>query len=170
MRLLVIKIIALVIAALSLAPSFAHALESQPRLIIWPPELWREATVFNAQFWLFAVIGAPIDILAILVPAGLTMLLRGKRPQFTLALAATLCFALGLALWFTIVATANNVLATWTPGPIPADFDAVRRQWEFGHLTIAGVKLTAFALLAMACAWPEAPSDAQNDQSSTRSR
>jgi hypothetical protein len=160
MRLLVIKTIALVVAALSLAPSFAHALESHPRLTIWPPELWREATVFNAQFWLFAAVGAPIDILAIIVPAGLAMLLRGKRRQFTLALAATLCFALGLVLWFAIVATANSVLATWTPGPVPADFDAVRSQWELGHLTIAGVKLTAFALLALACAWPEAPSRA----------
>jgi hypothetical protein len=155
MRLLVVKIIALVVAALSLAPSYAHALESYPRLIIWSPELWRDATVFNAQFWLFAVIGAPIDILAIVVPAGLTILLRGKRPQFILALAATLCFALGLVLWFAIVAAANGVLATWTPGPVPADFDAVRRQWEFGHLTIAGVKLIAFVLLALACAWPQ---------------
>ena len=108
MRLLITKTVALVIAALSLAPSFAHALESYPRLMIWSPELWRDATVFNAQFWLFAVIGAPIDVLAILVPAGLTGLLRGKRPQFALALAATLTFALGLALWFAIVATATN--------------------------------------------------------------
>ena len=155
MRLLVAKTLALVIAAMSLAPSFAHALESHPRLMIWPPELWRDATVFNAQFWLFAAIGAPIDISAILVPAGLTILLRGQRPQFALALAATLCFALGLALWFAIVATANTLLATWTPGPVPADFHAVRLQWELGHLTIAGVKLIAFALLALACSWPQ---------------
>ena len=90
-----------------------------PRLMIWPPELWREATVFNAQFILFAVIGAPIDILAILVPAGLAeFMLRGKQQQFALVLAATLIFALGLIIWFAIVATANSVLATWTPGPI----------------------------------------------------
>ena len=68
MRLLITKTVALVIAALSLAPSFAHALESYPRLMIWSPELWRDATVFNAQFWLFAVIGAPIDILRFWFP------------------------------------------------------------------------------------------------------
>ena len=111
--------------------------------------------MFNAQFWLFAVIGAPTDILAILVPAGLTVLLCGRRPQFVLALAATLTFGLGLILWFTVVATANSVLATWTPGPVPADFDVVRRQWELGHLTIAGVKLIGFTLLALACVWPQ---------------
>ena len=170
MRLLITKTVALVIAALSLAPSFAHALESYPRLMIWSPELWRDATVFNAQFWLFAVIGAPIDVLAIPVPAGLTGLLRGKRPRFALALAATLTFALGLALWFAIVATANNVLATWTPGPIAADFDAIRRQWELGHLTIAGVKLIGFTLFVLACAWPGArdATDLMEDRRITR--
>jgi hypothetical protein len=152
-----LKTIALTIAALSLAPSFAHALEAYPRLMIWPPELWREATVFNAQFYLFAVVGAPVDVLAIVIAAGLTLVLRGQRPQFALALAGTACFALGLAIWFAVVATANSVLATWVPGPVPADFEAVRRQWEFGHLTIAGVKLAAFVLLAVACAWPRAP-------------
>ena len=45
------------------------------------------------------------------------------------------------------VASANHMLATWTPGPVPADFDALRRQWEFGRLTIAGVKLIGFTLL-----------------------
>ncbi|RVD46830.1 DUF1772 domain-containing protein, partial [Mesorhizobium sp. M8A.F.Ca.ET.023.02.2.1] len=50
------------IAALSLGPSFAHVLESVPRLIRWSPALWREATVFNGQFLLFAIIGAPLDV------------------------------------------------------------------------------------------------------------
>ena len=41
------------IAALSLGPSFAHVLESLPRLSQWSPELWRETTVFNSQFWAY---------------------------------------------------------------------------------------------------------------------
>ena len=53
------------------------------------------------------------------------------------------------------LASANHMLATWTPGPIASDLDAVRRQWEFGRLTIAGVKLIGFTLLALACAWPQ---------------
>ena len=49
MRLAITKAIALVV--MSLGPSFAHMLEAQPRLFVWSPELWRDATVFNAQFW-----------------------------------------------------------------------------------------------------------------------
>ncbi|TGU67784.1 DUF1772 domain-containing protein, partial [Mesorhizobium sp. M00.F.Ca.ET.186.01.1.1] len=47
------SVLTITIAALSLGPSFAHALESLSRLTRWSPALWREATVFNAQFQLF---------------------------------------------------------------------------------------------------------------------
>ncbi|MGE0753267.1 MAG: DUF1772 domain-containing protein [Variibacter sp.] len=156
MRLLVLKVVTLVVAALSLAPSYAHVLEAQPRLAIWPPELWREATVFNAQFWLFAAIGAPIDILAVFVPAILTWQLRraGDKRRARFALAGTLCFAVALAAWFLLVAPANSILATWTPGPFPADFAAVRWRWESGHMTVAAFKLVGVVLLALACVLP----------------
>ena len=44
-KLLACGMIAAVIAALSLGPSFAHVLEAGPRLSVWPPQLWRETTV-----------------------------------------------------------------------------------------------------------------------------
>ncbi|MBN8958796.1 MAG: DUF1772 domain-containing protein [Rhizobiales bacterium] len=156
MRLTVLKTVTLVIVALSLAPSYAHVLEAYPRMAVWSPELWREATVFNAQFWLFAVVGAPIDILAVLVPAGLTWALRraGDRRTAAFTFAGTLCFAAALAAWFLLVAPANSILATWTPGPVPADFDAVRLRWESGHMVVAAFKLVGFVLLALACVLP----------------
>ncbi|TIP64829.1 MAG: DUF1772 domain-containing protein, partial [Mesorhizobium sp.] len=74
------SILAAAVAALSLGPSFAHVLESAPRLTKWSPSLWREATVFNAQFQLFAVIGASLDLAAIGCPVLLAWLLRDDRP------------------------------------------------------------------------------------------
>jgi hypothetical protein len=128
-------------------------LEAQPRLFIWPPELWRDATVFHAQFWLFAAVGAPIDILAIIVSAVLVLSLRSQRPNSGLALAGAAGFALALALWFAIVAPANSVLATWTEDAIPADFSVTRLRWEVGHMIVAAVKLVSFTLIALACVW-----------------
>ena len=64
------SVLAAAVAALSLGPSFAHMLESGPRLYVWSPELWREATVFNQQF-----------------------MLRGDGPAFGFALGATVLFA-----------------------------------------------------------------------------
>lgn len=141
---------ALIVTALSLAPSFAHVLEAPPRLLDWPPELWREATVFHGQFRLFGLLGGPLDIGAVLVTAGLAFVLRGRHPAFGYALAGAALFACGLAVWFTWVAPANSLLATWRPGPIPADFQAVRDRWETGHMAVAGLKLTGFVAIALA--------------------
>jgi hypothetical protein len=139
----------LVLGALSLAPSYAHVLEALPRLARWSPELWREATVFNGQFVVFAWAGAPVELGAILAVAFAAWRLRGRRTALWPVLMAAVLYAAGLALWFGIVAPANAVLASWTPGPVPADFDAVRNRWEGGHIAIAAVKLVAFVLLAL---------------------
>lgn len=144
------RVAALAVTALSLGPSFAHVLEAPPRLTVWSPELWREATVFNGQFQLFAIVGAPLDIAAILVPAILAYLLRGRRPAFQWALAGTILFALALAAWFIVVAPANSVLATWQPGPIPEEFFPTRNRWEIGHMIVATLKFLGFIAIAIA--------------------
>jgi hypothetical protein len=146
----ILSLLVLTLAALSLGPSFAHVLEAPPRLTVWSPELWREATVFNGQYQLFATIGGPLDVAAILATALLAYVLRRERPGFRLALASCLLFALSLAVWFAWVAPANGVLATWTPGPIPDDFGAVRTRWETGHMAVAGLKLVGFMATALA--------------------
>lgn len=151
------SVLAATVAALSLGPSFAHLLESGPRLQVWSPELWREATVFNQQFKFFLIVGAPLDIAAIVVPAVLAFMLRGDASAFGFAVGATAFFVLALAAWFLIVSPANAVLATWTPGPVPNGFEAIRWQWELGHMTVAGLKLVGFVLLACAVATMRRP-------------
>ena len=122
-------------------------LESLPRLTKWSPALWREATVFNAQFQLFAVIGAPLDIAAILCPALLAWMLRGQAAAFRFVLVATLLYAVSLALWFGLVKPTNDILATWAPGPIPDNFEAVRLRWETGHMAVTAAKVLGFISL-----------------------
>jgi hypothetical protein len=66
-------------------------------------------------------------------------------------------YAVSLVAWLAIVKPANDVLATWTPRPIPQDFEAARVRWETGHMIIAGIELAGFvsltlALLSIKCA------------------
>jgi hypothetical protein len=143
------SLLALVIAALSLGPSFAHVLEALPRLTVWSPELWRETTVFGGQFRLFGVLGAPLDIGAILAPAALAYLLRDDRPAFRFATAGAILVTASLIVWLGWVAPANRVLATWQPGPIPENFFQIRNRWETGHMVIAAIKLTGFVAVAL---------------------
>lgn len=138
------------VAALSFGPSFAHVLEALPRLRLWSPELWRETTVFNAQFQYFLVVGAPLDVAAIILPIVLAFLVKANGSAFIAVAIGAAFYALALALWFLLVAPANAVLATWTPGPIPTDFAAVQWRWETGHMAVASAKLVGFASLAFA--------------------
>jgi hypothetical protein len=140
-------VLTLALAALSLGPSFAHVLEAPPRLHDWPAQLWIDATVRHGQFVLFRDIGAPLDVGAILTAAILVLLLRGKS-GFRWALAGTVLLILALVAWFTIVSPANDVLAGWRPGPVPADFTATRDRWETGHMIVASMK--ALGLIALA--------------------
>lgn len=148
---LVLCLLAILVMALSLAPSWAHLLEAGPRIGIWPPELWREATVFNAQFMWFAVVGGPFDVVAILFGAALAFVLRREPAPFRWALAATVLFAISLAVWLAVVAPANAELATWARGPIPGDFASVRDRWESGHIAMAVIKLAGLAAGTVAC-------------------
>lgn len=148
------SIVSLVLAALSLGPSYAHVLEASPRLTVWPAELWRDTTVFHRQFEWFALIGAPVDVAAIIAAVALAVLVRRRKPAFWLVITGAFFLAAGLAAWFGLVAPANAVLATWQPGPIPPDFDVIRMRWETGHMVVAGLKLCGFVLLCLAAVGP----------------
>jgi hypothetical protein len=139
MRLLFWEVLTVTIGALSLGSSFAHVLESIPCLKQWSPELWRETTVFNAQFWMFAAVAAPLDVAASACPAVLAWLLRYDRLALRFALAGAMLYAVSLVAWLVIVKPANDVPAAWTPGPIPQDFEAIRVRWETGHMIMADI-------------------------------
>jgi hypothetical protein len=140
---------ALVLAALSLGPSFAHLLERPPRMA-WPPELWMATTNFGGQYAWFGRVGAILDPATILVLLLLAWLIRRRRPAFMAAAASFLLFGAALACWALIVQPMNAVMASWTPGPVPADFEAVRARWEEGHVIVAVLKLAGLVALAVA--------------------
>jgi hypothetical protein len=143
-----LRIAAIVLAALSFGPSFAHLLEAPPRLTDWPPELWRETTVFHGQYLVFGALGGPIELATVAVTAVVAALAVRRRDGAVLAVAAAVLFAAALAAWLTVVRPANGVMATWRPGPLPADFLAVRNRWESGHMVMAALKFAAVCLVA----------------------
>lgn len=141
----------LTIMALSLGLSFAHVMEAPPRLAEWPPELWRETTVFHGQYAMFGILGGPIDVGSILLGFIVVYLIgRHDRPAFPLALAGSILFLVSLAVWLSVVAPANARMAGWLPGPLPEDFASVQLRWETGHMVMAGLKLAGFLLMVAA--------------------
>jgi hypothetical protein len=142
----ILAVITLLVAALSLGPSFAHLLEAPPRLR-WSPRLWIDATVRGRQFELFRNVGGVIDVAVIILGAVLAWQRRGAA-GFSWAAGGALLYAAALAAWAIAVAPANRRLAGWGLSDAPSDFEAVRRRWERGHIVVATLKMLAFAGLA----------------------
>lgn len=139
----------LLLAALSMALSFAHLMELAPRLR-WDPALWMATTNFGGLYYVFGTVGAVIDMAAIVGAATLTLLSRRQPAAFGLALCGTILLGAGLTAWFAFVAPANAVMTTWSPGVVPADFIAVRDRWEHSHAAIAVIKIAGFVALTAA--------------------
>lgn len=58
-------------------------------------------------------------------------------------------YLIALGAWFALVKPANDVLATWVPGPIPDNFETIRSRWETGHMVVTGFKAVGFIALAI---------------------
>jgi hypothetical protein len=63
-----------------------------------------------------------------------------------------------------IVAPANAILATWQPGPLPADFYAIRNRWEGGHMVVAALKMCGFIAVALSALAQAASTTTQDRQ------
>ncbi|MFO1457289.1 MAG: hypothetical protein U1F18_13695 [Steroidobacteraceae bacterium] len=142
-----LPIAALLLAALSLAPSWAHLLELRPRLA-WPAMLWVDATVRGGLYAEFARVGGPVDVITVVVLGMLAWRERHAGDALWL-LWAFVGFVLALVALGAIVAPANSALAHWLATGVVTDFMAVSRRWEYGHVAIGLLKLAGMALLAV---------------------
>jgi len=141
------RLVAILVAALTLGMGFCHLLQLPSRMG-WDQYLWVGSTVQGGLYNLFGSIGAVIDIAAAIALALLAYFVREHaRPGFRLALAAALLFALALILWWVLVYPVNVELAKWVNGPVPSDWTAYRARWEWGHAVISLLELAGFAAL-----------------------
>lgn len=77
---------------------------------------------------------------------------RSRAASMWLAAAGGLLIAATLAVFFLFVLPANQATENWTVPP--ANWEALRTRWEYGHAVNAGVTLAGFvALVLSALAW-----------------
>src|SRR5262245_5139661 len=84
-------------------------------------------------------------IAALLITLIHTFMVRSDRMAFFLSLAAFLCLAVAQGIFWAFTSPMNVASNNWTV--TPADFEAVRRQWEYSHAVSA--VLTFAALVAI---------------------
>jgi hypothetical protein len=74
--------------------------------------------------------------------------------SFTLAIGAFVLMAATLTIFFAWTFPANQATANWTC--VPANWEALRTQWEYAHATSAVLTFVAFCLAAWSVLLPRA--------------
>ena len=136
------RFFSLLFSALALAPALAHLLELPNKIGLSRDEYLTVQQIYRGWAWLgIVVFGALLSTLA------LTIMVRGRRKAFGLALTAFLCIAGTQVLFWTFTFPANQATGNWTM--LPENWMALRSQWEYSHAASAVLNLIALVALIL---------------------
>jgi hypothetical protein len=127
------RLVTMMLAALTMGTTFAHALEL-PAKMNYDAALW--TTLQQSLYWGFGNIGGYFEAATVFLAAPvLTFLVRKRRPAFQWTLAGTVCFALAFFVVFLVFTEPmNREITQWTPQSVPTNWTQVRNQWEYSHV------------------------------------
>lgn len=163
---IVLKVIAVILAAVAMAQSLAHALEYPGKLRLTKDEYLAVQPIYYPGFT-FAGASEPLSILALLV---LTILTR-QSTQFWLTLAALVAIVAAHAVYWAFTHPVNNFwlkdfelkgagraffaadpLGRTGSGDARPDWTVLRDRWENSHVIRAVLTTVGFILLVTAVA------------------
>jgi hypothetical protein len=137
-----LQFVAMLFTAVAMAAGWAHLLELPNKMALSHDDYLTVQQIYRGWASLgFIVVGA------LVMTAMLTVLQRGAGATFYLVLAATLCIALSLAVFFLFTFPANKATQNWTV--LPHEWEALRRQWEYSHAIGAVLYFVALASLTL---------------------
>jgi hypothetical protein len=146
----IMRFLAFIFVALALGAGLAH-LYALPNKMVMD----RDAYLAAQQVYRgWALLGVVVfgQILALLA---LAVLVRGRRLDFGLTFAALLCTLGAQAIFWAYTYPANQATSNWTM--LPADWMALRSQWEYSHAAGAVLTFLAFVLLVLSALAGERP-------------
>jgi len=137
-----LRLLSVVLVALAMAAGFAH-LYALPNKIDLPADEYFVAQQIYAGWALIgiAVVGAMGTTFA------LAVLVRRRGAEFGFVVTALACIVVSLAIFFAFTYPANQATENWTTRP--ADWEALRSQWEYSHAVNALLYLTALIALTL---------------------
>jgi len=136
------QFLALVLTALALVPGGAHLFAIANKIGLAAEQYFIVQNIYRG----WSLFGA-VPIAALVANLLLAILQRGRGAAFMLALTASACIALTLVIFFTWTYPANQATNNWTS--IPADWEYLRRQWEYSHAANALITFVAFCAVAL---------------------
>ncbi len=140
MRLKAAQFLSVILTALALVPGGAHFFELPNKMGLGQDQYFTVQAIYRGwALFGFVLVGAIIANLA------LAMMLPRRRASFRLALAACVLVAVTLAIFFGWTYPANQATHNWAV--VPANWEELRRQWEYSHAVNA-----ALTFVALCCA------------------
>lgn len=139
----VLRFASLLLTAVSMVGGFAHLLELPNKINLPREDYMTVQQIYQGWALLgIAVVGALVST------ATLTFYVRHTPTIFYFTLAAALCIALSLIVFFLFTFPVNKRTQNWTV--LPENWEALRRQWEYSHAVGAGLYFLALTLLTLA--------------------
>jgi hypothetical protein len=147
MGLRTVRFFALFAVALTLGLTFAHVLEIPGKLRLGGDQ-W---LIVQQNLYIgFGTVGAIIEIAGIILVWLLLFMSRHHRAAFYWVLVAASCVTAGLGVWFRLVSPMNAIVSGSMAASLPADWTAVRNQWEVGQAIHAALFALGFGFLLAA--------------------
>jgi hypothetical protein len=157
------KFVALLLAALGLAPGTAHMLEL-PIKMGYPPGLYAHVT--SSLYALFGSVGAVLQLAAVVAALLLAYRTRRQGPAGRFLLSA-ICLIVSVLLWMATVAPVNaewSRVAGQEPAVVVASYAALRSRWEYGHMAAFIAWFVGFSSLLWTVCVPETGQGSRLDQ------
>jgi hypothetical protein len=132
--------------ALSMGLALSHLLE-MPAKMGYDSSMW--LTLSHTLYSKFGTYGSVFEVGALLSSVALVFLARKRGPSFPWTLTSAMLVALAHVLFWVRVAPVNAETAIMTPDALPADWQALRAQWEYGHAMRAVLQICALAAVTM---------------------
>jgi uncharacterized membrane protein HdeD (DUF308 family) len=142
MALRVAQFLAIVFTALALVPPGAHLLELPNKI-----GLAREAYFIVQSIYRGWALFGIVLIATLIADLALAIIARRQRAPFWPALSGFLLMAGTLVVFFTWTYPANQATSDWTVAP--ADWQELRRQWEYAHALAAVLTFAALCAVTL---------------------
>ncbi len=138
----ILQFIALVLFALALVPAGAHLFAMPHKIHLAQNDYFIVQTIYRGWALFGIVLFGNLAALT-----ALAIVQRGQTTSCALVLAALASQIATLVIFFTFVFPANQATANWTM--VPAGWEQLRLQWEWGHAVDAVISFAGYCALVL---------------------
>jgi hypothetical protein len=136
-----LQFVALILTAIALMPAGAHLFSLPNKIHLAKDDYFIVQSIYSG--WAFFGVVLIGNLIAL---AALAFVTRAQATPFVLVVISLACQLATLIIFFAFVFPTNQATDNWTAAP--ANWEALRRSWEYGHAASAVVAFAGFCTLA----------------------